>query len=235
MIDPETTTVRCHLLSIPTELRVLILSYILPRTSRVTTRRPNVWIRGSTSILRTCKQLHVEGVEIIYSRSPFAIDVAQFSIKFDAQYLWVLTRSIRRHYCIFPQCFGEQYLHLIKTLVVKVRIVSKHPARATYNHSNPAAFLDDYRAQVEHLCTVLERLPHLKRLAIWFRDDSRTQHSNDIVLQPLLRFITARISNSSGLSGQNDQRVAEVLPELIRRPRYRQFYQADVCFDIMSN
>ena len=107
MIDPKAIGISCHLLSIPTEIWALILFYLSPKASGCGIRRSDAWVSGSTSILRTCKQLNVEGPEIVYGRSRSAVDVARDSIKIDSRYLWGWKRSIRRHSCIFPQCFGE--------------------------------------------------------------------------------------------------------------------------------
>lgn len=234
--DPETDTPpsRCHLLSIPAELRAHIFSNILPRTIVNDTRRLNAWIRGSTSLLRTCKSLHAEAAHLMYGRSHFTIGIAWDSITFDCRYLWARPGSIRRRSYDFPRCFGEQYLQLIQTLVVKIHIVDNYLGMIKYNHHNSAGLLHGYRTQVEHLCTVLEQLPHLKRLGIWFRDDSMTPGADEAVLSPFSHFRAARTSISPNLSGVADHGYEEGLSPLSRSLYYPDYHQVELCFDIMS-
>lgn len=232
--ETDTFPSRCHLLSIPAELRALIFSYILPRTIVNDTRRLNAWIRGSTSLLRTCKSLHAEAAHLMYGRSHFTIDIAWDSITFDGRYLWARPGSVRRRSYDFPRCFGEQYLPLIQTLVIKIHIVDNYLGMIKYNHHNPAGLLHGYRTQVEHLCTVLEQLPHLKRLGIWFRDDSMTPGSDEAVLSPFSHFRAARTSSSPGLSGDADDGDEKGLPPLTRSLYYPDYHQVELRFDIIS-
>ncbi|KAL8776452.1 MAG: hypothetical protein Q9213_008269 [Squamulea squamosa] len=186
------------------------------------------WIRGTTALLRTCKVLHTEAAHLMYSRANFAIHIGWNSVKFEFQYLWAWPGATRRRPYDFPQCFGEQYLPLIRNLTIKIHIVDCYLGMIKYNHSNPAGLLHGYRTQVEHLCNVLEKLPHLKRLRIWFRDDSATPGSAQAVLSPLSRIRTAR--TTSTLSEANPKPVAK-LPPLTRSRFYPDYFQAEYCMD----
>lgn len=229
-IDPS----RCYFLSIPAELRAQIFSYILPRTIGDDTRRLNAWTRGSTSLLHTCKVFHAEAAHAMYGRSHFTVNIAWDTITFEYRYLWAHPGSARRRSYDFPRCFGEQYLSLIQTLVVKIHIVDNYLGMIKYNHQNPAGLLYGYRTQVERFCTVLERLPHLKRLAIWFRDDTMTPGSARAVLAPLSDCRAARTSSSAGLPSDADHGDDKGFPSLTRSPYYPDYRQIEFCFDIKS-
>ena len=232
----HTPSTRCHLLSIPPELRIHIFSYILPRgLFNDTGIKLKIWIRGSTALLRTCRSLHNEAAHQMYGRSHFAVDIAWDSITFDGRYLWD-GRFARVRYHNFPQCFGEQYIPLIQTLVVRIRVVDNYLGMIKYNHHNPAGLLHGYRTQVEHLCTVLERLPHLKRLVIWFKDDSQTQGSDEVVLSPISGFWAARTSTSSSSRLPSDVDNGEVkgFPPLTRSLHYPTYHQREYSFDTRS-
>lgn len=63
-----------YLLALPIELRLRILHFALPY-SRPDDIYRYIWHFASTSILRTCHQLHEEGTTVLYSSNTFQIQV----------------------------------------------------------------------------------------------------------------------------------------------------------------
>jgi hypothetical protein len=75
----------CFLLKIPTEIRLRIYSFLLPNKP-ITSRYRKLWdLRSdsrpvSSSILGTNRQIHSEGIDLMYSQATFCIEISNAAI-----------------------------------------------------------------------------------------------------------------------------------------------------------
>ena len=144
--DPSIPTSKCHLLSIPLELRQHIYSYLLPCTSDILAKEQKfVWIRGNTALLSTCRQIHEECAGQLYGTNTFSLYVVWDCIIFD--YAWILRSSLQpRRRMAFPETFSMKRrtrgLRLIKKIHVRVHHMDSYTGELYARfHSNVVFYI----------------------------------------------------------------------------------------------
>ena len=125
--DPSIPTSKCHLLSLPLELRQHIYLYLLPSTISVLDRDNDsiVWHRGATTFLATCRQVHEEAAFLLYSTNVFVLSVVWDCTVFE--YQWVLPSSLRpRRRIAFPEAFPARYIPYMRRFHVHVHHIDSY-------------------------------------------------------------------------------------------------------------
>ncbi|MCJ1480331.1 hypothetical protein MMC06_000486 [Schaereria dolodes] len=182
---PESVS-KCGFLQLPVELRGLIYGHLLPNTVKVGPRGI-AWLRGTTSILATNKQIYSETSRIIYGDNTFVIDVLYDCSTF--AYQWLLPSGlIPKRTMAFPDDFALQHISLMRKFHIQVHHLDDYTGMVKYGYGGHG-LTDGTRDQVKFLCQTLRSLSLIRSLHIHFRDDSKSKTSKGTthyVLEPFL-------------------------------------------------
>ncbi|KAL8709829.1 MAG: hypothetical protein Q9220_005445 [cf. Caloplaca sp. 1 TL-2023] len=165
------------------------------------------WMRGTTTLLRTCKRVHDEAAALMYSRATFDVRVVWDCITFS--YQWLLPNGlIPRTTYAFPDKIGHRYQPLIRNINVQILHVDSYAGMIKYNHGNFGSLIFGLKSQVESLVGVFQTFSDLRAIHVHFQDDSDTPGSDGIVLEPLLNLHGLHsITTSGDISSEICQRL----------------------------
>ncbi|KAL8946542.1 MAG: hypothetical protein Q9222_007078 [Ikaeria aurantiellina] len=191
----------------PAEIRVYIFSYLVPTTINHS-KKGIYWIRGTTSLLSTCKRVHDEAALLMYSRATFDIRVDWDCITFNCK--WLLPSGlIPRTTYAFPDKIGRKYKPLIRNINVHIFHVDSYAGMIKYNHGNFGSLIFGLKNQVEDLVGALKTMTDLRNIHVDFHDGSNTPGSDGIVLESLLDLHDIHSVTASG----------DISPEVCQRLR----------------
>ncbi|MCJ1254863.1 hypothetical protein MMC24_002679 [Lignoscripta atroalba] len=206
---------QCFLLQLPLELREHIYRCILPRTIDTGTKGI-AWLRGTTSILATSKQIHSEAAKIFYANNTFVLDVVWDCSTF--VYQWLLPSGlIPKHTMAFPDHFSPRNRALMRKFYIRVHHVDSYTGMVKYNYGGHG-LIDGTRDQVRFLCQTLRSLASIHSLHIHLQDDSTTStapnDSAQTMLEPFLDLKnTLRISTSGSITPAFSQKLHALLTD----------------------
>ena len=108
----------CLFLKLPIEIRQYIYQLVLPQTTVLRNREgvAHVWVRGNTSILATCHQVHEEAANFLYGESVFLVEVGFDTIVFRQ-------RHIIRGTSLTPQA-TPSFLDLLAPNIHRIRHIA---------------------------------------------------------------------------------------------------------------
>ncbi|QIW98535.1 hypothetical protein AMS68_004053 [Peltaster fructicola] len=115
---------------------------------------PVVWVRGCTSLLAVCRQIHDEVAAMIYGHSTFLLFVTYSGITF--RFRWLLPSGLApsRGYP-FLELMPEKYLKLVRKVVIHVDHVDSYTGMIKFNISG-RGLVDGLRKQVSRLVLALQ-------------------------------------------------------------------------------
>jgi hypothetical protein len=203
--SPGQITGESRLLNLPVELRTAIFEGVLPSTFDAG-RKGIVWRRGNLAILSTNRQLYKEAISILYSHNVFVIDVIFDCCTFFYQYRnsfiptrkpFYLSALVSKRALAFPEYLAPRNIALIRRLCIRVHHVDSYVGMVKYNYSGHG-LTDGLQTQVKFLCQALRTIPEIISLHVDFQDDSKTEGTDEIVLQPFLCLTNTRHVALSG-------------------------------------
>lgn len=196
---------QCPLMTLPREIRELILTYVLPHTTIVEAPNPQnsnrfLWRQGCTSILATCKKLHEESSRIMYDNSNFLIQVHYESIRF--LFYRLLKSGLRpRQTPDFERTVKERYWHLIRRVSVRIDVEDDYTAEIKYNYRGEG-LVAGVRARMLRLVEVLGKCERLITLEVLFEcQRSNAWEVAEKVLEPFFALRNVRSSVWKGHLG----------------------------------
>ncbi len=187
---------RCYFLTLPTELRNQIYSYILPTT--VQKRNRTVWERGETSILATNHQIYEEASNWLYGENVFALRVTwDDGPEFRQTYPQTAQgKGHRIRTQSFPDCFAARNVRQIRKYNITLYQVTRYTGVLKYNHSGRGLGL--LRDQVDALCKILEEALALQTVRFKLIDAEGNTPTGHTVLDPLRRLRNVRQASIAG-------------------------------------
>ncbi|MCJ1382703.1 hypothetical protein MMC17_005816 [Xylographa soralifera] len=177
-----------RLLALPPELRAQILRHLLPHTLPASRPSdPPVWLRGTTTILATCRLLHAEGLPLFYSHNVFALDVVWDCCTFAYRYF---SHSAATHLLIaprtmaFPDDLAPRNVALMRKFQVRVCHVDSYLGMMKYGYGGKG-LAEGLADQVRWLGRILGRLERIAELRVIWKDDGGREGVGGGVLEPL--------------------------------------------------
>jgi hypothetical protein len=175
---------RCQLLELPNEIRFMILKFALPGT--INTHKDVAWIRGSTNLLATNRQLFQEGTEIMYSHNTFLIDIYYDCVVFS--YQWILENGlIPMRLFPFPEqvppILSKRNIALMRRFRVRIHHVDSYMGYIKYQQSG-AGLTYGLIDQIRPLVQLLGNLDKILSLQIHLDDGSVDPEAAKAVFEP---------------------------------------------------
>jgi hypothetical protein len=187
----------------------------LPKTDREL-GNDIVWRRGCTRMLAVNKQIHDEGVDMIYGDNMFVIHVAFDSIQFRYRWLVASTNLTPKGTKDFLDHFSQRNLLRIKNYIINVEHVDDYTGMIKYNCGG-RGLTAGIRQQVQNLVDLLAVAPSLHRVHIHLIDgaisrirfpsgrvhrvqDEKNYHQSQTVLEPMRRLYDVRRVKVTGVS-----------------------------------
>ncbi|KAL8730114.1 MAG: hypothetical protein Q9166_004313 [cf. Caloplaca sp. 2 TL-2023] len=223
----STTTNRCQLLELPPELRAEIFGYVLPITVNHGFKGP-CWIKGTTALLRTSKQIHNEAAQLMYSRATFVINLVWDCTTFACQCLLPSDSFLRKDYA-FPDFFRKEYLSYMRKFNV---VVHHRDSHIGWIEQCSTGLTLGVRDQLGSLCTTLETFPQIRRLRLHFRDSFVMSRTDEAVLRPIA---TLRNVQSIQISGDISAQTQMKFQALVRNQQHVKIVIDDInCYPTLT-
>lgn len=174
-------------LRLPAELRVQIYEYLLPTTTRISSKHDNglVWLRGCTALVAVNRLISEECLELLYGHNTFVVEISYDRIEF--RFRWLLPASglsPNRAYA-FLDHFSQRNLQRIKKYLVHVEMVDSYTGMIKYNCGGRGLHAG-LREQLRRLVEVLRCAGELRKVEVRFVDKQKNARATQVVLEPLL-------------------------------------------------
>lgn len=173
---------RSSFLALPLEIRIQVYRYLVPTTyfqeNTYRFAKPSdwimkyFWILGSTSILRVNHQIYDEAIICLYENATFTIKVFSF------QSFFLVRLGPNLCYCQgyeIPQRFSSRHIRRIRRLDIHIN----------GRNGDPSTIKELIR-EVALLCSLLQTIPRIKSLRIWYNAEKGCLPYAQAILKPFL-------------------------------------------------
>lgn len=174
-------------LRLPAELRFQIYEYLLPTTTRISSKHDNglVWLRGCTALLAVNRQISEECLELLYGHNTFVIEISYNRIDFRFRWLLPVSGLSPNTAFSFLDHFSQRNLQRIKKYLVHVEMVDSYTGMIKYNCGG-RGLQAGLREQLRRLVEVLRCAGELRKVEVRFMDRQKNPRVTQVVLEPLL-------------------------------------------------
>lgn len=123
-----------------------------------------VWLRGETALLRTCRQIHEEAMDLLYGASTFVVWITYSKIDF--LYQWAIPSGlIPKIVRPLLEHFTADQFRRMRRLIVNVEHVDSYMGMIKYNCGG-AGLVAGIRLQVQRFVDALNATPTLTSLRV---------------------------------------------------------------------
>lgn len=178
----------CHLMRLPTELRLAIFRFLFPEDAIPAKPLPEIsrWQQGysnvNTAIFRVSKQISEEATSVLYDTIPFCVVITELSISICGM-MWTRGESGRDTFGLTKDRFASVQLRRIRNLRIQLRIVERAVWDAPVNTALPEredTILYDLRIIVRQFLRLIDGNQNIQKVHVvpavigfadWKRDE----------------------------------------------------------------